>query len=161
MKILLPLLFLIPLLTTSQTLKRQTLALAGNSQLVETNAGNYFLQHSIGQHGIINTFSAEANTLRQGYIQPLPAIVLGGDANELEVVVYPNPFVNGVVVTVEQGIEEDIAMELFDIGGRLISTQRFDSDNQLEIPLFGLPQGAYFLKLTTGRQQTVKQLLKR
>ena len=145
----------------SQELQRQMLASAGNSQTVTSAAGTYFIQQSIGQHSVIGTFPVDNNELRQGYIQALPAIVLGGDPNVLEVVVYPNPFTNGVIVNLEQQLEEAIAMELFDISGRLIRYEDFDASTQLTIPLLGLPQGSYFLRLRSGTQQTVAQLIKR
>lgn len=145
----------------SQVVKRQMLASAGGGLRVESAAGNYFIHQSIAQHSVIGTYDAENHVLRQGYIQPLPAIVLGGDPNNLEVVVYPNPFTNGVVVNLEQGLEGTIGLELFDISGRLVRTDAYDADTQLTIPLLGLSQGSYFMRLSSGKQQVVKQLLKR
>lgn len=144
----------------AQVLKRQMLASAGSSQSVTSTDGDYFIQQSIGQHSAIGTFTVDNNTLRQGYIQPLPAIVLGGDPNDLEIVVFPNPFTDGIIVNLEQGLENAITTELFDISGRLVQASEFDANTQLTIPLIGLSQGAYFLRLRSGQQQTVKQLLK-
>ena len=145
----------------SQELKRQMLASAGSSQLVSSQAGTYFIQQSVGQHSVIGSYRAANNELRQGFVQVLPAIVLGGDPNELEVVVYPNPFTNGVVVNFEQGLEDEISVAIFDMSGRLVQSNAYEATNQLTLPLLGLAQGAYFLKLGSGQQQTVKQLLKR
>ena len=103
---------------------------------------------------------ANENELRQGFIQPLPAIVLGGDPNNLEVIVYPNPFIDGVIVNLENGLNVPIEMQLFDITGRLLMSNSFEEDTQLSIPLLNLSQGSYFLKLQAGRQQQVTQLLK-
>ncbi len=144
----------------AQQLKRQMLSAAGSSQLVTNVAGSYFIQQSIGQHSVIGTYTVDSQMLRQGYIQPLPAIVLGGNPNDLEIVVFPNPFTEGVVVNLEQGLENDIKVELFDASGRLIKSDTYDATNQLTLPLTGLSQGSYFLQLSSGRQQAVKQLLK-
>ena len=161
MKKLLLLLVLITVhLVNSQSLKRQTLSSAGTSQIVQTSTSSYFLLQSIGQSGVINTFEANDNELRQGFVQPLPAIVLGGDPNDLEVVVYPNPFVNGVIVNLENGLEVEINMQLFDISGRLVLTDSFEETTQVSIPLTNLSQGSYFMRLTAGGQQRVTQLLK-
>lgn len=149
------------LTTYSQEIKRQMLASAGSSQLVESVAGNYFIQQSIGQQSVIGAFTAENNELRQGYIQPLPAIVIGGNPNSLEVLVYPNPFTTGVVVALEQGLEEEIITELFDMSGRLVLSAKYEANPQLAIPLVGLSQGAYFLRLSSEGRKVVKQLLKR
>ncbi|KPM33373.1 Hypothetical protein I595_276 [Croceitalea dokdonensis DOKDO 023] len=147
-------------LVNSQSLKRQTLASAGNSQPVQTSTGSYFLLQSIGQLGVINTFEANENELRQGFVQPLPAIVLGGDPNDLEILVYPNPFVDGVIVNLENGLEGEIQMQLFDISGRLVVADSFGQTSQLSIPLTNLSQGSYFMRLSAGGQQRVTQLLK-
>lgn len=145
----------------TQLLKRQTLSSAGSSERIESPSGNYFIQQSIGQASVIGSFRVENRALRQGFIQALPAIVLGGDPNQLEVTVYPNPFTNGVVVSLEQGLEGPIATEVFDSSGRLVQTSSYEATSQVTIPMTGLAQGAYFLRLRTERQQVVKQLLKR
>ncbi len=144
----------------SQELKRQMLSAAGGSQLVASVTGDYFIHQNIGQQSVIGTYRAENKELRQGFVQPLPAIVLGGDPNDLEIVVYPNPFTNGVVVNLEQGLEKEIQIKVFDFSGRLVQANVFEANSQLTVPLIGLSQGAYFLRLSSGDQQTVKQLLK-
>lgn len=145
----------------TQELKRQMLSSAGGGLLVTSAVGSYFIHQSVGQHSVIGAFEADNHELRQGYIQPLPAIVLGGDPNDLEVVVYPNPFTNGVMVRLEQGLEEEVQAQVFDISGRLVQTDMYEANTQLTIPLLGLSQGSYFLRLSSGQQQVVKQLLKR
>lgn len=144
----------------TQTLKRQTLSAAGKSNLVVVGQGSFFLQQSVGQNSVINTYSESNHSLRQGYVQPLPAIVLGGDPNELEVVIYPNPFVNGVVVNLEPGKDENIEMQLFDISGRLILQNSYAANTQLQIPLINLAEGSYFMTLKMGEQFATHQLLK-
>lgn len=144
----------------AQTLKRQTLSAAGNSNLVVVGQGSFFLQQSVGQNSVINTYVESNHSLRQGFIQPLPAIVLGGDPNELEVVVYPNPFVNGVVVNLEPSNEERVEMQLFDISGRLILQNSYAANTQLQIPLYNLAEGSYLMTLKMGRQYATHQLLK-
>ncbi|GGG45735.1 T9SS C-terminal target domain-containing protein [Croceivirga lutea] len=144
----------------AQTLKRQTLSVAGNSNLVVVGQGSFFLQQSVGQNSVINTYVESNHSLRQGFVQPLPAIVLGGDPNELEVVVYPNPFVNGVVVNLEPSDEERVEMQLFDISGRLILQNSYAANTQLQIPLYNLAEGSYLMTLKMGRQYATHQLLK-
>ena len=145
----------------SQELRRQMLAAAGSSQQIESVSGNFFIQQSVGQHSVIGAFTAENNELRQGYIQPLPIVVIGSDPNSLEVLVYPNPFINGVLVTLEQGLEAEITTSLFDMNGRLVKSAKYEANAQLAIPLAGLSQGAYFLCLSSEGRRVVKQLLKR
>ena len=148
-------------LVNAQSLKRQTFGLAGKSQVIQTNAGSYFLLQSIGQSSVISTFKVNENELRQGFVQPLPAIVLDVDTNDLEVVIYPNPFVNEVLVNLDNGLNGTIEMQLFDTTGRLIKSSSFEADTRLSIPLLNLSRGLYLLRLQYGRQQKVTQLIKR
>lgn len=146
---------------TAQSLKRQTLGVIGNSTVVNVNTKSYFLQQSIGQNSVIGSFEIDDIRLQQGFIQPLQAIFFKeGKPNELEVIVYPNPFVNGVVVIINDALEEQIAMYLFDIQGRLLVQDKYETSNQLVIPLDFLSQGAYFLRLQSGQKQQTVQLLK-
>lgn len=128
--------------------------------MVNSGTGSYFIQQSIGQHSVIGTFNAKNHSLRQGFIQPLPAIVLGGNPNVLGVIIWPNPFENGVVVNLESGLEDTIEMSLFDASGRRVQANTYESDDQLQIPLSNLAQGAYILMLSSGQKKTSKQLLK-
>lgn len=147
---------------TAQSLKRQTLGIVGTSALVNVSSKSYFLQQSIGQNSVIGSFETDNIRLQQGFIQPLKAIFFKeGNPNELEVIVYPNPFVNGIVVTINDALEEQTAMYLFDIQGRLLVQNKYEASNQLVIPLEFLSQGAYFLRLQSGQKQQTVQLLKR
>lgn len=147
---------------TAQSLKRQTLGVIGTSTLVNVNTKSYFLQQSIGQNSVIGSFETANIRLQQGFIQPLQAIFFKEDnTNELEVIVYPNPFVDGVVVIINDALQEQIAMYLFDVQGRLLVQNNYETSNQLVIPLDFLSQGAYFLRLQSGQKQKTVQLLKR
>ncbi|MEO9513321.1 MAG: T9SS type A sorting domain-containing protein [Flavobacteriaceae bacterium] len=162
MKTLLLFSLLITIPLSGQVLKRQMLSMAGGSQLVQTGNGNFFIQESIGQRSVIRTFQNEDRELRQGFVQPVKAIVFGGDPNELQLLVYPNPFESGVVVNLNDAVSDAIDVYLFDMQGRLIHSRNYDENqNPLVIPLDNLSQGAYFLKVQSGQQQQVKQLLKR
>lgn len=151
---------MLPVFCTAQSLKRQTLASAGGTRLVQNAGSSYFIQQTVAQQSVIGTYQVEQTQLRQGFVQPLPAIVLGGNPSILEILVYPNPFVNGVVVNVESGIEGQLTMQLFDISGRMVLTQTHEASTQLVIPLENLSQGSYFLKLTSEEQQATHQLIK-
>lgn len=147
-------------MTFGQEAKRFTLASAGYSTAIMQGGESYYLLQSVGQGSVIATFSNGESQLRQGYIQPLPVILLGGDPNGLEAVIWPNPFVNGVVARMEQGLENPVQMQLFDMSGRLIYDREYESDTQLSIPLLNLSQGTYFIKLITDRKAVTQQLIK-
>ncbi len=160
MKTFLLLLFLMPLGLSSQVVLRQTLSVGGSSGISNSGQGNYFIQQSIGQLSVINTFSVENKILRQGFLQPLRRGVLGNNPNELEMVVYPNPFFNAVVVNLENTNDDKIDMFLYDITGRLLVTDNYENNTQLVVPLEHLSKGVYFLRLQVGQQENIKQLIK-
>ena len=71
------------------------------------------------------------------------------------------PELDSYLRPLEQGLEEEVQAQVFDISGRWVQTDTYEANTQLTIPLLGLSQGAYFLRLSSGQQQVVKQLLKR
>ncbi len=73
---------------------------------------------------------------------------------EMDAVVYPNPATDHI--TIRTHSEHDLSIELFDISGKLML-----SGNQKSIPLHGLTNGMYLIKITdqdTG-SSVVKKLL--
>ncbi|NJB70012.1 hypothetical protein GGR42_000474 [Saonia flava] len=144
----------------SQVLVRQTLGVSGNSKRVTSTQGNYFLQQSIGQTSVINTFATENKTLRQGFLQILRPGVIGSNPNELEMIVYPNSFIDGVVVNLENTEDENVDVFLFDMTGRLILHQIRENSTQITVPLENLSRGVYFFKLQVGQQHSIRQLIK-
>lgn len=144
----------------AQSLKRQTLSSVGVSNFVQAGDKNYYIQQSVGQQGVINSFEFEDVNLRQGFIQPLKAIVLGGNPNDLEIVVYPNPFTEGIVVKLNEDTDEQIQIYLFDVQGRLLFQQDYETTTQLAISLGFLTSGVYFLRMQSGQQKQTVKLIK-
>lgn len=160
MKPLFLLLLLIPICANGQTPLRQTLAQAGSGGLVQAGGRSYFLLQSVGQGSVTGTYTAGNASVRQGYIQPLPILLTGGDSDGLEALVWPNPFVNGVVARLEAGLEEEVLVQVFDISGRLVQRIAYVPETQLAIPLLNLSQGVYFIRFLSGQKSITKQLIK-
>ncbi|MCO5723486.1 T9SS type A sorting domain-containing protein [Robiginitalea marina] len=160
MKAFFLLLLIIPFYTNAQTLMRQTLAQAGSGRLVQAGGRGYFLLQSVGQGSVTGTYTAGNASVRQGYIQPLPILLTGGDPDGLEALVWPNPFVNGVVARLEAGLEEEVLVQVFDISGRLVQRIAYVPETQLAIPLLNLSQGIYFIRFLSGQKSITKQLIK-
>lgn len=160
MKPLFLLLLLIPICANGQTPLRQTLAQAGSGGLVQAGGRSYFLLQSVGQGSVTGTYTAGNASVRQGYIQPLPILLMGGDPDGLEALVWPNPFINGVVARLESGLQEEVLVQVFDISGRLVQRIAYLPDTQLAIPLLNLSQGVYFIRFLSGQKSITKQLIK-
>lgn len=79
------------------------------------------------------------------------SITLGADAGAMEVVgssVFPNPFVNGFTVALEQPLDQSAALELRDVFGRILHTQRINSGSiSVEVSGLDLPAGQYLLRI--------------
>lgn len=160
MKALFLLLLLVPFYAHAQTLVRQTLAQAGSGRLVEAGGRSYFLLQSVGQGSVAGTYTAGNASVRQGYIQPLPSLLLGGDPDGLTALVWPNPFVNGVIARLESGLEQEVLVQVFDISGRLVQRMAYLPDTQLAVPLQNLSQGVYFIRFLSGQKSITRQLIK-
>ena len=82
----------------------------------------------------------------------------------LDLSVYPNPFVDRVVLHFPPNSElaglAGKEVDLIDVGGRRLRHFVLPSGNTIELPLAGLPNGTYFLQLTTGGDRYVARLLK-
>lgn len=89
------------------------------------------------------------------------SIVLGGDAGAIEVVdskVFPNPFVEGFTLVLDQPLREGAVLELRDLLGRVLHTQRAPAGAvNLEVAGLDLPAGHYIVRLLASDGQTLAQ----
>jgi hypothetical protein len=64
-----------------------------------------------------------------------------------------------VVVTVGD-VHEDIALDLLDMGGRVLRTQRMSSEETMvRIERGNLPNGIYMLRITSDKQTNTRKLI--
>lgn len=73
------------------------------------------------------------------------------EQNELEV--YPNPFVESIQVTIPEEVQGSFQTELYDVYGRLIALQEWQTDGvsqELNWEGHRLPKGVYLLSLRFG-----------
>ncbi|WP_456376473.1 zinc-dependent metalloprotease [Lutibacter sp.] len=105
--------------------------------------------------GTLNSWSVEVCSTTQ-----TPLAVKKFEFSEFSV--YPNPSNGTVNVSLLSNSSEDsIAIKLYDLMGRLISTQTFKSFSSQfnkEISFGNLASGVYLLKVERGNQFSVKQL---
>ena len=86
-------LFILPALLGAQELQRETMASTGGSGWIASEGEKVYVSQTIGQRGVIGTYTVQDVTLRQGFQQP-PLLVLAvpSESNDLlEVGIYPNP----------------------------------------------------------------------
>ena len=79
---------------------------------------------------------------------------------ENDIVVYPNPVADQLTVSLRTNKFQVTSMSVFDINGKLISTQAV-SDNQIEMNTQNLAAGNYFLRLSDGKRSVTTKFVKR
>lgn len=103
---------------------------------------------SVGQI-VYHVIPDETFSVHEGVQQPFEVVVLSVPEmteNYLFTTVYPNPVVAGLTVQFES-LPEDSDYELYDIGGRLIQTERI-SNLSTVVPMDGFRAGVYILHIT-------------
>ncbi len=147
----------------AQIKKRETLGINGLSSFIHTNSNyNYFIQQSIGQLSVINTYNVNEYRLRQGFLQPINPSVLNSrfDIN-LDAITFPNPFVNRVKVRFLDSINNDLIVRLFDMYGRLILIRKYNFTQNLEIEVGNIATGVYNLRIDSGNKFMETRLIKK
>ena len=150
--------------TYGQSFDRKVIASAGkdasNGASLSMNA--YYMAYTVGEP-LIYGGSSSTNKLNNGFIQPFPnatinpstpsgLILANGD-----ILVYPNPFGNYLMVDGPEENEEDIKVQLIDQQGKLILDQHvLPKKYKLEIPEYCAP-GVYFLNLYSLQGQFIQQ----
>ena len=79
---------------------------------------------------------------------------------ENDIVVYPNPVADQLTVSLRTNKFQVTSMSVFDINGKLISTQSV-SDNHIEMNTQNLAAGNYFLRLSDGKSNVTTKFVKR
>lgn len=145
----------------AQLLKKQTLVSAGSSHFVNANNKSYFIQESIGQHSVINTFDANNYSLRQGFLQPIsPNVLNGSDDTVLDGFLYPNPFVDEIHIRFNEPIISEIQLYMYDALGRVVYQQTFQAQQEINLRFSALADGNYFITATMRNQKFVAKLIK-
>jgi hypothetical protein len=95
------------------------------------------------------------NSIPNGYI--LAGLTIGGinDFNDFSTFyVSPNPFRHSTQITLPQTCHH-IALEVYDIQGKLIEENHYSDCSQIQLNRNGLNDGMYFLKMTLDEKQVV------
>jgi hypothetical protein len=150
--------------TYGQSFDRKVIASAGkdasNGASLSMNA--YYMAYTVGEP-LIYGGSSSTNKLNNGFIQPFPNATINPNtpsglilANG-DILVYPNPFGNYLMVDGPEENEEEIKVQLIDQQGKLIlDHQLLPKKHKLEIPEYCAP-GVYFLNLYSLQGQFIQQ----
>jgi hypothetical protein len=77
--------------------------------------------------------------------------------------VYPNPFINSIIINTQNFENTSIDCNLYDLSGKNMMSQSLQVDNRLEIEIktFGLIPGVYILELSQDASKEIFKLVKR
>lgn len=113
-----------------------------------TTGINGFSSYTIGQVAYMSV-SGSGGSINQGVQQPFEIFTLGIDnfpEISLSMKVYPNPVVSLVNLNIENYTENNLEYQLFDLSGKLITTQKI-SQSETQIQLENLPSAVYLLNV--------------
>lgn len=146
----------------SYSIIRSTLGIGGFSTTITTNKGSFIICQSIGQTSAIGTYKTNDYTFMQGFQQPLNSSKIFQLAleNELLANLYPNPFSHYVNISFNDPITNDVFVQVTDITGKTIYTNRFPASQLISLSLNHIPYGVYVLKVVTGNKQFRANLIK-
>lgn len=147
---------------SNPNLVRSTTSASGSSVEINVDNTNYVIQQSIGQTSTIGTYNASSYILRQGFIQPnVFAKILDKDIPlDLRASVYPNPFIENIILSFSEAITGPVEVYLFDMSGREIYADDFSGNNRITVHLKNLPQANYILKVRANNKQFIKKVIK-
>ncbi len=139
------------LMSFSSIAQQATVSSGGNA----TGIGGS-VSYSVGQVAY-TTQTGSTGSITQGVQQAFEIYTLGvNDFPEikLSMSVYPNPTISTITLKVEDLSLNDLNMELFDIHGKKIQTEKIQNTNTI-IELENLPSSIYILKVESGNK-TIK-----
>jgi len=147
----------------SQLLKKETLASQGSSHFVYANNKSYFIQESIGQASVINTYTSSNNySLRQGYLQPISASGINSSSDTtLDALIFPNPFTTVINIRFNEPVIDVVSVMLYDILGRAIINRQYNPEDTIVINLNDVSSGTYILRVRMRAQELTANLIRR
>lgn len=144
-------------------LVRSTVGVSGSTEILKSQNVDYVVQQSIGQASVIGTFFIGNLTVRQGFIQPnvWAKIVNKKIPTDLEVVVYPNPFVESISLLFHENVTDKVKVEIYDLVGRLIFANSYAPSQNINVILSNVPVANYILIIQANQKQSIKKILKK
>ena len=99
--------------------------------------------------------------MRQGFQQPPIRVMAIPDSNStIEALVYPNPVDDFVTIVFGSLVENDIVSTLYDIQGRVITTNIIAPTLSYQIDMSRLASGTYILKIIIASEDFSTRLIK-
>lgn len=139
---------LLPAGLMAQTAERQVIGTAG----AYAEAGGVSHSYTAGEV-VTATFSGGTIVLTQGFQQADPVSVsIAEEALQFDAIVFPNPTMDGVTLTLNAGETVSLQIDLFDASGKHFPVSQrdlvFSGTMQRQIDFNGFASGTYFIRLS-------------
>jgi hypothetical protein len=112
------------------------------------------VSYTVGQIAY-STASGTSGSANQGVQQPYEFYsvgLTGHPAINLQLVVYPNPTLSELTLSINDFNSANLFYHLYDDNGKLLNSQIIQSDNTV-IPMAHLSAGSYLLKVIDGKTE--------
>jgi hypothetical protein len=148
---------------SSIKLRHLTISSSGSSETIQLNNNSYTLRQSIGQSSIIGIFNNDNYEFRQGFLQSDLFLKIKNKniPLSLNLIVYPNPFTEGVNLIFKEPIFTEIEVTLYDMLGRILLINNFDKSQDLDLKLFNIVSANYIIKVVANQKQFIKTIVKK
>lgn len=91
----------------------------------------------------------------------LPPVSTSSISEDLMINVFPNPARDFITIDWNDlSIHSPAVIEVINSIGQVEQRLIIDHNNQTQVPVYHLPKGIYFLKITIGEEQIIKQFIK-
>ncbi len=141
--------FLIAISVYAQEMPRRVFAASGG----QGSSGNIELSWTIGQSGLVGTFTKPSFIINTGF-QQFDNLLVSIDENiaDIHFTLYPNPFRDHFYLDIQSAKQVDVNIQLFDNYGRLLINRDIGENSVMSkqtIQTRGLTPGVYSLLVTT------------
>jgi hypothetical protein len=127
----------------------------GNS-IIEGETGQSFVAVASGDYAVIITDNSCTDT---SDCYNVTITDMEDHDFDSQIIVYPNP-ANSCINIENNGLFENITVELTNISNQRIIKRNINSSNLLSIDISGLSAGVYFIKICTKRNTIIKRFIK-
>ncbi|WLD22558.1 T9SS type A sorting domain-containing protein [Flavobacterium dauae] len=104
---------------------------------------------------------AKFDNIKISALQTLPSYILSNNEFITSTFnVFPNPATNMVTITNNENIVVE-QVTIYDISGKVINTQTFNKENEVQLNVEHLASGTYMLHIQTNEGTAVKKLVKK
>jgi hypothetical protein len=143
-----------------QVLLNDVLASNGSSIVINSE---YYISYSVGQLGVIGKYDINGVLIYQGFQKPL-LVAINSDSHsqtKISVIVYPNPFMDYLVLKFPPMMNQEFQIIIYDVLGRIVLKEtKNQNDCKILIDELTLVKGNYFLELKNINYRFTTQMIK-